>query len=97
MVNLNFVWHAASVFRNQNEMIPNWCGFMQHFSEGPHESVCETNVLPITDLKLSEETCTYSTLNFIYTQVKRLKSGTPYETFDQPLYIKAIDVRALCV
>ena len=49
--------------------------------------------LPMIDLSASNETCIYSTLNFIATQGTRY-GFTPTVTFDQPLWWKAMEIIA---
>ena len=49
-------------------------------------------MLPILDLNPSNMSCVYSTLNFVCQQAKLLNIETTCITFDQPLYIKAVDI-----
>ena len=44
------------------------------------------------DLNTSDDDCIYSTLVYISEQAKQLKVSTPNITFDQPLYMKAVDI-----
>ena len=48
--------------------------------------------LPIIDLNPSDETCIYSTLNYVQSQAWKLNIPTPCITFDQPLWIKAVEI-----
>ena len=50
------------------------------------------HMLPITDLNPSNMTCIYSTLCFILNQANSLNIKTPVVTFDQPLWIKAVEI-----
>ena len=49
-------------------------------------------MLPLIDLNPSDESCIYSTLLHIIEQAKQLKIITPCVTFDQPLWIKAVEI-----
>ena len=57
-----------------------------------HPPSITVRMLPILDLNPSNETCIYSTLLFVQEQAKQLNNLTPCVTFDQPLYIKAVDI-----
>ena len=70
---------------------------MQTVCVGEHESPSEINMLPIIDLNPSDGTCVYSTLAFVSDQTRKMCLPTPCVTFDQPLYIKAVDVVAASV
>ena len=71
---------------------PNWSGFMQTVSVGLHNPKSEIKMLPIIDLNSSDYNCTYSTLLFIKQQAPKLNIITPCIVFDQPLWLKAIEV-----
>ena len=49
------------------------------------------NILPILDLKPTDLSCIYTTLLFVRDQAKKFNI-VPSVTFDQPLYIKAVDI-----
>ena len=93
-INLDLIWHAGGLFRSTLGSRPNRSGFMQHVSTGSHSGTADILFLPITDLKSSDESCIYSTLKFIQSQASRLNIETPCITFDQPLWIKTVDVKA---
>ena len=73
---------------------PNWSGFMQHVFCNNRNSASKSEIiyLPIIDLNPSDETCIYSTLIYIQSQAKELNILTPCITFDQPLWIKAVEI-----
>jgi len=71
-----------------------WSGYMQNVCEGDHAAVNTVHMLPIIDLSPSDMSCIYSTLLFVSEQAKFLGLTTPCITFDQPLYIKAVDIVA---
>ena len=49
-------------------------------------------MLPIVDLNQFSCTCIYSTLCYVANQAHKLNIVTPCLTFDQPLWIKAVDI-----
>ena len=62
---------------------------MQSSIEGEFAGVAKSIVLPIIDLKSTDESCICSTLLFIQKQARLLNIETPCVTFDQPLWLKA--------
>jgi len=59
----------------------------------PHAPVAKVCMLPIIDLKPSDESCIYPTLPHVIEQTSRLnKQAVACVTFDKPLYIKAVDI-----
>ena len=89
-LNLDLLWHSGSFVRDADHPQPNW--FMQHICKGGHPPVANIIMLPIIDLNPSDETCIYSTLLFVQRQAKLLHIVMPCITFDQPLYIKAVEI-----
>ena len=86
------LWHAAGLFSTELNPRPNWNSFMQEVSDGSHPPKSKTVMLPIINLNLTNETCVYSTLLFIIEQSKRLGIVTPSITFDQQLWIIALEI-----
>ena len=86
------LWHAAGLFSTMTEPRPNWNGFMQDVTKGDHPPRSDTVLLPIIDLNPNDETCIYSTLLFVIEKSKKLNITTPSITFDQPLWIKALQI-----
>ena len=60
--------------------------------EGEYPPPASIRLLPILDLNPSDVTCIYSTLLFLRKQADYLNIPTACVTFDQPLYIKAVDI-----
>ena len=54
--------------------------------------VADIRMLPIISLNPNDMTCIFSTLTFLEKQATRLNMETACVTFDQPLYIKAVEV-----
>ena len=65
---------------------------MQDIIKGEFPGKAVVNTLPIIDLNPSNMTCIYSTLCFIINQANSLNIKTPVVTFDQPLWIKAVEI-----
>ena len=64
---------------------------MQNIFKGEYPGQSKFTYLPIIDLKPTKEECVYSTLLFIQEQAKILDIATPCITFDQPLWLKAVE------
>jgi hypothetical protein len=71
---------------------PSWSGFMQDVSSGKHSLPADVRMLPIIDMNPGDKSCILSTLLFICSQAKLLDVPSPCVTFDQPLWIKAVEV-----
>ena len=88
----DLLWHSGWIFSEAAKPRPNWSGFMQHIFSDNQLSKSEVLLLPIIDLNPSDETCVYSTLLYIQRQAERLHIPTPCITFDQPLWLKAVEI-----
>ena len=86
------LWQASWYFRNSSNCRPNWSGYMQNISKGEYPEQSKITYLPIIDLNPTKETCIYSTLLFIQEQAKILTIVTPCITFDQPLWLMAVEI-----
>ena len=91
-LNIELLWHSASAFGDDELKRPNWSGYMQHVTTGIHPPVSHVHFLPIINLKSSDESCIYSTLSFIESQASLLNIQTACITFDQPLWVKAVEI-----
>ena len=69
----------------------SWSGFIESVTTGQHPGVSYITFFPIIDLFPTDESCIYSTLVFIE-QAKILNITTPYITFDQPLWLKSVEI-----
>ena len=89
----DLLWHSGWIFSTVKPR-PNWSGFMQHMFCDSQNTVSKSEILylPIIGLNPSNETCIYSTLLFIQSQAGALNIPTPCITFDQPLWIKAMEI-----
>ncbi len=89
----DLLWHSGWIFTEAAKPRTNWSGFMQHIFSGQLSAPrSEILLLPIIDLNPSDETCVYSTLLYIQGQAERLNIPTPCITFDQPLWLKAVEI-----
>ena len=94
-LNYDLIWHYGWFQTFDNKLRPNWPGFIQYATNVTFQqkkSQYTVEFLPIIDLSLSNETCIYSTLKFVIKQAQNFAVQTPYVTFDQPLWIKAMGI-----
>jgi len=90
--NVDVLWHAGWLLSDDNNPRWNWSGFMQTVTTGASSGCADIRVLPIIDLNPNDLSCIYSTLTFILAQAKLLNIATPCITFDQPLWLKAVEI-----
>ncbi|MES9882369.1 MAG: hypothetical protein ABW185_15970 [Sedimenticola sp.] len=91
----NVLWQSAGLLNRSSTHTPNWSGFMQHVfggNNGQTVTKSEVLILPIIDLNPNDDTCIYSTLLYIEKQAHRLNMPTACVTFDQPLWLKAMEI-----
>ena len=86
--NLDHLWLSMIQFKQKSDRPSLWNGFMQSIMKGSHPGISGVMYLPFIDLPASNETCIYSTLNFVAEQAMQC-GVVPVITFDQPLYWKA--------
>ena len=89
---LDLVWQTGWFFRDQTKPRPNWGGFMQLVNRGDHPPVAQFRMLPIMDLNPGDRSCILSTLSHVIEQAKKVNVKSPCITFDQPLWLKAVEV-----
>jgi len=65
---------------------------MQHVVTDSHNGASDVILLLIVDLNPSDPSCIYSTLRYVVQQASTLNIITPCITFDQPLWIKAVEI-----
>ena len=88
-VNLDLLWHVSYFSKS---LRPNWSGFMTDISVGNYPGKSTVSFLPILDMDPTDYTCIYSVLVFISEQAKNLQIETPVITFDQPLWLKSLEI-----
>ena len=87
---LDMLWHTMYFFgKNQWS---NWFGFMATVTNENHPGKATISFLPILDMDPSDLTCIYSVLVFILKQAEQIQVKTPVVTFDQPLWLKAMEI-----
>jgi len=91
-LNADLLWLIRWYFRVESEPRSNWSGFMQDVTVGEHPPCADIRLLPVIDMNPGDRSCILSTLLFIVNQAKLLNLETPCVTFDQPLWLKAIEV-----
>ena len=92
---IDILWHGASIFRKAKRQgpRPNYNGFIENITAGcrhPERSTITT--LPLIDLNPGDESCIYSTLLHIKDLAESKGIPTPSITFDQPLWLKAVEI-----
>jgi hypothetical protein len=87
---LNNIWNVGWLLDNGNR--PSWSGFMQLVTRGDHPSPSVIDFLPIVNLPPTDVNCILSTLIFIEEQATAMNVPEPCITFDQPLFVKALDI-----
>ena len=65
---------------------------MTTVTNGNHPGKATISFLPILDMDSSDLTCIYSVLVFILKQAEQIQVKTPVVTFDQPLWLKAMEI-----
>jgi hypothetical protein len=81
-------------FSDADKPTGSWSAFMHDVSVDSFPPPAEFRLLPIIDMNPGDLTCIYSTLMFIEREANRLNMPTACVTFDQPLWLKAMDVIA---
>jgi len=93
-LNLDLAWYAGLISLNDDEPRPNWSGFMQHYAttEETFKSSADIRMLLIIDMNPNDLSCISSTLLFIERQAVPLNIQTACVRFDQPLWLKTVDI-----
>ena len=94
-LNIDILWHAAGLFRKAERQgpRPNWNGYMDLASLGlAHPAKSTTVTLPFVDLNPSDESCIFSTIMYVIELSQQKEIPIPCLTFDQPLWIKAVEI-----
>ena len=86
------LWHSTQKVYTGNKLRSSWTGFIQEVSVEAHLPPANITMLPITDLKSSDESCVYSMLSYVKHQATLINIPTACITFDQPLWWKAVKI-----
>ena len=89
---LNTLWHIGWLLNPSQGIHSNWAGYMQTIeSRRTLPSASDVIPLPIIDMDPGNLTCIYSTLLYVIQKASKLDIPTPCITFDQPLWVKAVE------
>ena len=90
----DLLWHAIYFNPRKNSHTrPGWNGYMSKVTAGDFPGKSVVNMLPIIDVNPGDMSCIFSTLTLIINQAKKLDITTPVLTFDQPLWLKANEIK----
>ena len=89
---IDMIWKASWLFRDSSKPKVSWSGYMPQVSKGNYPGISEVSFLSIIDLDPNDKSCIYSMLLFVSEQAKSLMVPTPCITFDQPLWIKSMEI-----
>jgi hypothetical protein len=94
---LDVLWQVGCFVKGFDGKHPSWTSFMHDLSAAESGvsnfvNVTDFRMCPILDLNPNDMTCIYSTLLYIIERCKILGVTTPCVTFDQPLWLKAVEV-----
>ena len=90
-ISLDNLWLASfSVCMPVGAVCPPWSGFMQMAVTGENHNKSRINILPFINMDLNQPD--YSALSYAPGLCEKQKLGIAPVTFDQPLYIKAVDI-----
>jgi hypothetical protein len=89
-ITVSTVWTVGWLLKDGLQ--PGWSGFMQSVTRGEDPPACAIDFLPIINLPPNDVNCIFSTLVFIENQAKIMNIPCPCVTFDQPLFVKAMDI-----
>ena len=87
---IDLLWEISFTFHQPSR--PGWSGFMQAYRSEEYPGKSEVVLLPIINLNPSDSSCIYSTLLFVIAQSKKANNGSRSITFDQPLWLKAVEI-----
>ena len=93
-LNLDLAWHIGWFFTDTDNLRPGWAGFMHDVTPPPSDfpPPSDIRMLPIIDMNPNDMTCIHSTLLFTEKQSVKLNLETACVTFDQPLWLKSVEI-----
>jgi len=89
--NLDFLWHLGWFVQDKEDLRPSWAGFNDCVVRG-QVTASVIRMHPIIDLNPNDLSSVYSTLAYIAKEAEKLNIKTPTVTFDQPLWLKAVNI-----
>ena len=91
---MDLLW-ISNFGRELSSPVPSWSGFMQIVNKEGEFECTKIQILPFINLNPNDMSTIYTALSFAQTFCDRHKIAAA-QSFDQPLYIKAVDVIAPC-
>lgn len=89
---VDLLWHISKFTSNVAlETRLGWSGYTTDVMKGDYPGQSIVHMLPIIDLDPTDMSRIYSTLLFVIKQAEELNIPTPILTFDQPLWLKAME------
>ncbi|KAK6168833.1 hypothetical protein SNE40_020007 [Patella caerulea] len=91
------LWRSSELLRKALQPAPNWInwsGYVEAASSKDTISVDDIHILPLLDLNPTDESTIFSLICYVDKQARQCKMPCTTITFDQPLYIKAVEVTA---
>ena len=86
---LSNLWQFAWLVQ---PMKPLWNGYMKSTHNDLHPGKSAVHFMPMIDMKASDYSCIYSTMHFVSEQAHKYLHDAVL-TFDQPLYLKAMEIK----
>ena len=89
------LWRSAYIVRRSLNPTPdwvNWSGYVQSVMSADRVQLDTVQILPLLDLKSSDENTLLSVIQYVADQVRHCQVPCTTITFDQPLYIKAVEI-----
>ncbi|ESN98242.1 hypothetical protein HELRODRAFT_177122 [Helobdella robusta] len=90
--NHDLLWQFGVYNRGEADSQPNWSGYMQDVNIGEHSLSADIRMQLILDQNPNDRSCILSTLSYVRNQASKLQIETACITFDQPLWIKAVEI-----
>jgi len=87
---VDMLWYIARPLKSP---CPSWSGTMQMVHKGDFPGQASFLFLPMIDINPGDNSCIFSTLLYISLHARR-HNATPVVTFDQPLWLKAVTMKA---
>ena len=92
-ISLDSLWLASfSLCIPVGAVCPSWSGFMQMAVKGENHQKSRIDILPVINMDPNQPDTIYSALSYAQSLCDKQKLGVAPVTFDQPLYIKAVDI-----
>lgn len=92
-MDLYLMWQSGWMCDSFQQTRPSWMGLMQDVHKSQNSPLLvDLCMIPIICLNPTDPNCIHLTLCFIVEQASKLNLTTPCVTFDQPLWLKAVNI-----